>query len=182
MSHVGSGGGHSFRTSWHLAVFYVLLLIAVIVLGTYLYGYLTTPLVRFQDYGYSLDCAVQPLKYSEAIQIEPKGKSATINIALPSNVALEEAQACIVVAMHDVYTRRPDLDVIVVYAYYEFSFAKGSYFSLGHAVWGSEGRAAPVVHHRRKDSYQIAFHWKTNLPTIDARRLKEAQQEKQQSG
>ena len=170
------------RTSWHLAVFYVLLLVAVIVLGTYLYGYLTTPLVRFQDYGYALECAVQPLKYNETIQIELRGKAATINIALPNNVALEEAQACMAVAMREIYRRRPDLDVIVVYAYYEFNFGKGSYFSLGHAIWGPEGRAAPVVHHRRKDDYQIAFHWTTNLPTIDDRRLKEAEQKKQQSG
>ena len=182
MSHIGSAGGHSLRTSWHLAVFYVLLLIVIVVLGTYLYGYLTTPLVRFQDYGYSLDCAVQPLKYTETIQTEPKGKAATINIAVPNNVALEEAQACMIVAMRDVYARRPDLDVIVVYAYYELNFGKGSYFSLGHAIWGSEGRAAPVVHRRRKDSYRIAFHWTADLQTIDDRRLKEAQQEKQQAG
>jgi|GEM_PF-2474428 len=182
MSHVGSGGGYSFRTSWHLAIFYALLLIAVIVLGTYLYGYLTTPLVRFQDYGYTLDCAIQPLKYNETIQMEPKGKAATINIALPNSVALEEAQACMIVAMRDIYMRRPDLDVIVVYAYYDLNFGKGSYFSLGHAIWGSEGRAAPVVHNRRKDDYKIAFHWTTDLPTIDDLRLKKAQQEERQSG
>jgi len=170
------------RTSWHLAVFYVLLLIAVIVLGIYLYGYLTTPLVRFQDYGYSLDCAVQTLKYNETIQMERNGKAATINIAVPNNVALEEAQACMAIAMRDVYRRRPDLDVIVVYAYYELNFGKGSYFSIGHAIWGPEGRAAPVVHHRRKDGYQIAFHWTTSLPTMDDLRLKEAEKEKQQSG
>lgn len=182
MPHVGSGGGHPFRTSWHLVVFYVLLLVAVIVIGTYLYGYLTTPVVRFQDYGYALECAVQPLKYDETIHTEREGKAATINIALPNNVALEEAKACMVVAMREIYRRRPDLDVIVVYTYYELNFGKGSYFSIGHAVWGPEGRAAPVVHQRRKDSYQIAFHWKTVLPTIADRRLKEAAQEKQQSG
>jgi len=182
MPHVGSGGGLSFRTGWQLAVFYVLLLVAVIVVGILLYGYLTTPVVRFQDYGYALECAVQPLKYDETIQTEPKGKAATVNIALPNNVALEEAQASMVVAMREIYRRRPDLDVIVVYAYHELNFGKGSYFSLGHAIWGPKGRAAPVVHRRRKDDYEISFHWTTSLPTLADRRLEEARRKKQQPG
>jgi len=181
MPHVGASGGFSISSGWRLAIFYLLLLAAVVVLGVLFYGYLTAPLVRFQDYGYPLEYAVQPLNYKESIQLEIKGKSAAVDLALPSDVALEEAQASMIVAMKDLYERRIDLDVITVYAYNELNFARGAYYSIGYAVWGPEGRPAPVVHQRSKDNYAIKFHWNEHLPTIAERRLARAKQEKQET-
>ena len=149
--------------------FYVALVAVVAVIAYFLYYFVTEPVVRFQDYGYDLDLAVQPTNYTEAVQVETKGKGASAQIGLPANVALEEAEATMVTVMQSIYQRHKDVDVIIVEAYYAHNFGQAKYFALGDAIWGPEGRAAPVEHQRRKDNYQVRFRWTTKLPTIDER-------------
>jgi hypothetical protein len=149
--------------------FYLALLVVVAIIAYFLYYFVTEPVVRFQDYGYDLALVVQPTNYTETVQMEAKGKGAAAQIGLPANVALEEAEATMVTVMQSIYQRHKDVDVIVVEAYYEHNFGQAKYFALGDAVWGPEGRAAPVVHQRSKDNYQVRFRWTTKLPTVDER-------------
>ncbi len=157
--------------------FYAVLLVVIAVIAYYLYQFVTAPVVRFQDYGYDLSLAVQPTDYEESLQREPKSMAAFAKIGLPASIALEEAQATMIPVMRSIYERHPNVDVIVVEAYYEHNFGQGKYFALGDAVWGPEGRAAPVVHQRYKDNYQIRFRWNTKPPTLDEQALLQQQLE-----
>ncbi len=156
-------------------LFYLVIAVIVVVAGSFLYSYLTTPLVRFEEYGISTIPEVATTGYKETFLDEPEGRLATLDIGLPSNVALEEAQATMVATMAELYKRRPDVDVITVTAYYDFNFGQAAYFSLGTATWGVNGQVTPVVHKRNKSDYKIQFLWRTQLPTIDERTLAENQ-------
>lgn len=180
MPHQPTRGGISEIFSARALLFYLVLAIVVVFAGSYLYSYLTTPLVRFEDYGISIISKVATTGYKETFHEEPNGRLAMLEIGLPSNVALEEAQATMVATMADLYKRRPDVDVITITAYYDFNFGQPKYFSLGSATWGINGQVSPVVHKRNKSDYMIQFQWRTKLPTIDERTLAENQQKAHQ--
>lgn len=175
MPHQPTRGGISELFSARTLLFYLVLAIVVVVAGSYLYSYLTTPLVRFDEYGISTLPKVATTGYKETFLDEPEGRLATLEIGLPSNVALEEAQATMVATMADLFKRRPDVDVITVTAYYDFNFGQAAFFSLGSATCGINGQIAPVIHKRNKKDYKIQFQWRTQLPTIDERTLAESQ-------
>ncbi len=175
MPHQLTRGGILESFSARALLFYLTLALVVIIAGGYLYTYITTPFVRFDDYGISLLAKVPMTGYKETFHEEPKGRSAFLDVGLPSSVAMEEAQATIVAAMADLHKRRPDVDVITVTAYYDFNFGQGPYFSLGTATWGINGQPAPVVHTRDKSNYKVSFNWRVTLPTIDERTLAESQ-------
>jgi hypothetical protein len=175
MPHQPTRGGITEMLSARTLLFYLVLAVIVFFVGRYLYSYITTPLVRFEEYGISTIQKVATTGYKETFLDEPDGRLATLEIGLPSNVALEEAQATMVSTMADLYKRRPDVDVITVTAFYDFNFGQAAYFSLGSATWGINGQVTPVVHKRNKKDYKIQFLWRTKLPTIDERTLAESQ-------
>ncbi len=177
MPYKTSGGGILERIHLHVVVPYIVLLAIAIVVGYFLISFLSAPSLRFDEYGYPLEYAVAITGYRDKVQTEPEGKSAIVEIGLPARLALEEAEATVVCAMRDLYQRRPDLDVIVVYVFYEYDFGVDIYRSLGQGVWGPGGKQSPVIHKRRKDNYAISFYWNTKLPTIEERRVQESLQQ-----
>lgn len=174
MPHQPTRGGILEMLSVRALLFYFTITLVAVLLGAYLYDYITTPLVRFEDYGVSLQHKVPVTGYNERIIDEPKGRAAIVEIGLPANIALEEAKASMVAAMADLYKRRPDVDVIILTSFYEHYFGHGSYFSVGTAVWGNNGHSAPVIHMRNKSGYRVSFSWRVSLPTTDERTLAES--------
>jgi hypothetical protein len=160
--------------------FYVLLLVATSIIAFFLYNYLATPIVSFDKYGITILHAVPVSGYKEEFSDAAQGRSATIEIGLPSDVAIEEAQSTIVKTMADLFKRRPDVDVITVIPYYAYNFGQPLFFSLGTATWGPNGNDTPVVHSRNKRNYKIVFRWTTKLWTIDERTLAETKGQMQQ--
>lgn len=176
----GYYGGYHGPISARLVLFYGVLIVVVAITGYLLYNYMSTPLVRFDQYGYPLEHAVPTTDYRETVQKEMRGLSALVELGLPTSVAREEAEATVVCAMRELYRRRPDIDIIVVRAYYDYNFGQTINQSLGYGVWGPGGRQAPVVHTKRKDDYAIRFYWRTDLPTMQERSVEELRRQQRE--
>jgi hypothetical protein len=172
------GGMQDFFTVRAVA-FYIFLLAACSVIAFFLYNYLATPLVSFEKYGFTSLHALPVDGYKEEYLDELHGRSAVLEIGLPSDVAKEEAESTVVKTMADLHNRRPDVDVITVVLYHSYSFGQPQ-FSLGTATWGPNGNDTPVVHSRNKSDYKIVFRWATKLWTIDERSLAESKRQMQQ--